>query len=210
MSVGTFDTNVFVNCPFDKDYDPILQAILFCLYYLDFNPRIARERSDSGESRLAKICELIEASKFSIHDLSRCQAAREGEHYRLNMTFELGVDYGCRRYGGDILSEKQILILEEQPFRYQAAISDIAGFDIEPHAADFRIAVRKVRNWLVGAVGTEAAGSAAILAAYYDFQAWHLERQIAAGFSDHDIADYATPELMAAMKTWVSSGRPTV
>ena len=97
MAEPQFDRCVFVNCPFDEEYDPILQAILFCIVYLDFIPRLAKGRTDSAESRLDKIKSMIEGSKYSIHDLSRCQAREEGEYYRLNMPFELGIDYGCRQ-----------------------------------------------------------------------------------------------------------------
>ena len=132
-----FERCVFINCPLDEDYEPILQAILFCIVYLGFSPRISTERQDSGENRLEKIRELIESSKFSIHDLSRCQASEVGEHFRLNMPFELGIDYGCRQYFGQGRESKKILVLEEARYRYQTAISDLAGCDIESHGADF-------------------------------------------------------------------------
>lgn len=138
-----FERSVFVNCPFDEDYDSILQAMLFCILYMGFSPRLARERNDSGEVRLEKIRGLIEESKYSIHDLSRCQARRKGEHFRLNMPFELGVDYACRQYFGSGRDEKRFLVLEEKPYRYQAALSDIAGCDIQYHGGDFQKAVGK-------------------------------------------------------------------
>ena len=94
-------------------------------------PRIAKERSDAGEGRIEKIVELVASSRDSIHDLSRCQAREEGEYYRLNMPFELGLDFGCRRFGRGHLAKKVILVLEEERFRYQATISDLAGSDIE-------------------------------------------------------------------------------
>lgn len=208
MPEPAFETCVFINCPFDADYEPILQAMLFCIVYLGFNPRLATERSDAGEVRLDKIRTLIESSKYSIHDLSRCQAARKGEHYRLNMPFELGVDYGCRQYFGEPYSRKKILILEEKRYRYQAAISDLAGCDIEVHGGDFEKAIRKVRNWLAGEAGIRADGATKIRDAYYDFQEWHFQRQKAAGFSDEDILDYPTSELLAAMRDWVAIGKP--
>lgn len=74
-----FRTNVFINCPFDDQYQPILRAVIFCTIDLGFTPRIALERLDSGETRVAKIVELIEASKYAIHDLSRLKANRAGE-----------------------------------------------------------------------------------------------------------------------------------
>ena len=141
MPEASFDNSVFINCPFDKDYEPVLQAMLFCAVYLGFCPRIATESSDSAENRLSKIRRLIENSKYSIHDLSRCQATRKGEHFRLNMPFELGVDYGCRQYYGHGRDAKKLLILEEERYRYQAAISDLAGCDIQAHGGDFQEAI---------------------------------------------------------------------
>ncbi len=203
-----FDHNVFVNCPFDEEYVPILQAILFCLVRFGLNPRIATERSNAAEARLDKIYQLIESSRYSIHDLSRCQASEIGEHYRLNMPFELGIDFGCRRYGNKPLSTKVILILEEERYRYQAAISDLAGSDIEAHGRKHENAVRKVRNWLIGLGGFERVATAHILSEYEDFQIWHYEQQLDAGFSEEDIQDYPTAELLQAMYEWTEKGRP--
>lgn len=204
----SFENSVFINCPFDKDYEPVLQALLFCIVYLGFLPRIATESSDSGEIRLEKIRHMIEESKFSIHDLSRCQSKKKGEHFRLNMPFELAIDYGCRQYFGKGRESKRILILEEKPYRYQAAISDLSGCDIKSHAGNFQKAVRHLRNWFVSEAGIAADGANKILGAYIDFQEWHYERQLAVGFSEEDIQDYPTKELLDAMKEWVAMGKP--
>jgi hypothetical protein len=203
-----FEQSVFINCPFDSDYDPILQAILFAVVYLGFAPRLSRERNDSAEARVEKITDLIEASQFSIHDLSRCVAGKEGEHFRLNMPFELGIDWACRRYYGEGREAKRFLILEEKAYRYQAALSDIAGFDIQTHGGNFQLAVRKVRNWLVSEAGVAAEGPSRILARYADFQGWYFEKQLVAGFSEDDIKDYDTSELLAAMVEWMAAGKP--
>lgn len=124
------------------------------------------------------------------------------------MPFEFGLDYGCRHYM-DGRATKKLLVLEEKPYRYQAALSDLAGCDIETHAGNYAQAIRKVRNWLVGeAAITGADGAQRIIDAYADFQEWYLEKQVAAGFSADDISDYSTPELLAAMKEWVAAGKP--
>ena len=208
MAEPPFEQSVFINCPFDPDYDALLQAILFCVVDLGFVPRLARERSDSAEMRVEKITGLIEASLYSIHDLSRCVAKKRGEYFRLNMPFELGIDWACRRYFGSGREAKRFLILEEKPYRYQAALSDISGCDIQYHAANFQQAVRKVRNWLVSEAGIAADGATRILARYTDFQGWYFEKQLAAGFSDEDIKDYETSELLAAMMEWKDAGQP--
>ena len=79
-----------MNCPFDKGYVSLLRPLLFTVISLGYQPRIASERSDSGENRIDKICQLIKESRYSIHDLSRLKAEEIGEFYRLNMPFELG------------------------------------------------------------------------------------------------------------------------
>jgi len=203
-----FERNVFVNCPFDEDYEQILQAILFCVIRFGLRPRIATERSDSGENRLDKIQQLIAESRYSIHDLSRCQSLSAGEMYRLNMPFELGLDVGCRTYGPRPFETKAILVLEERKYRYQAALSDISGRDIEVHEGNFALAIRKVRNWITSLGGFPTIGAAKIVSEYEDFQEWYLEKQIAAGFSEEDILDFPTAELMAAMLDWIEAGMP--
>lgn len=208
MPGATFDRSIFINCPFDEEYEPILQAILFCAIYLGFNPRLSSERNDSGESRLEKIRELIETSKYSIHDLSRCQARKRGEFYRLNMPFELGIDYGCRKYFGNDREHKKFLILEEKKYRYQASLSDLAGFDIQTHGGDFQRAVRAVRNWLVSEAGINAVAPTKILGAYADFQEWYYERELSGGATEEDIQAYPTSELLQAMLLWMEQGRP--
>lgn len=206
----SFGSNVFVNCPFDDEYAPILQAILFCLVRFGLNPRIATERSDSGETRIEKILELVESSRFSIHDLSRCQAQATEEFYRLNMPFELEIDFGCRRFGNQPFSDKVFLVLEEKPYRYQAAISDLAGFDIQFHDGSHADAVRKVRNWLTAQRGFERLEATQVIAEYEDFDGWNWERRISEGASPVDIRDTPTAELMDAMREWIQEGKPRV
>lgn len=208
MGHPEFSRNVFVNCPFDRQYEHILKAILFCLVRFGLKPRIATERSNAGETRIDKISELIPASEFSIHDLSRCEALVGGERYRMNMPFELGMDFACRKYGGPDMAAKKILVLEEQPYRYQAALSDLAGVDIDAHQGNYRLAVRRVRNWLSGMPRFEVIGAEKILVEYEDFQEWYAERQRGAGFSTDDMDDVPVPELLNAMFDWMAAGRP--
>ncbi len=98
-------------------------------------------------SRIDKIVDLIQKSKFSIHDLSRLQSSEKDEFYRLNMAFELGIDFGCRSFAEGDASSKKILILEKERYRYRRALSDLSGSDIKNHNNEPQDAVREVRNW---------------------------------------------------------------
>jgi len=141
-----FSRNVFVNCPFDPDYLPLLRPLLFTIIYVGFLPRIASERSDSGENRIDKICALIRACQYSIHDLSRLRASQIGEFSRMNMPFELGIEYGSRRFGVQPLTRKKCLVLEKDQHEFQKALSDLSGIDIKHHNNEPAEVVRAVRN----------------------------------------------------------------
>lgn len=203
-----FEQSVFINCPFDDEFAPILQAMAFCVVYLGFYPRLAPENADNAAARLDRIIELVKGSKYGIHDLSRCKASAVGEYSRMNMPFELGIDHACRRFGGGEFSGKSILILEQSRFDYQKVLSDISGWDIHTHGGDFEKAVRHVRNWMVAQAGAPAVGAARIQGKYLAFQQWYYERELAAGSSEDDIREYPNVEVIRAMHEWIDAGQP--
>ena len=198
-----FEKNVFVNCPFDARYLPLLRPLLFTIIYLGLKPRIALEAIDSGDLRLARIVSLIEDSKFSVHDLSRSEAATAGELYRLNMPFELGIDFGCRLFGSNEQRGKRTLILESKPHRYKAAISDLSGADIECHDDTPYKVIGVVRNWLKNACLARAVGPARISSAFSDFMADNFDTLSELGFSPADIEGLPVSELIQRMEAWV-------
>lgn len=203
-----YEQSVFINCPFDKEYSPILQALAFCITDLGLYPRIAPENSDNATPRLERIIELIRSSKFGIHDLSRCKASRAGEFARLNMPFELGICHGARLFGGDLHAGKVTLVLEECRYDYQKALSDIAGWDIHHHTGDYNKAVRIVRNWLAQQLDRDLSGTTKVLGNYVAFQEWYWERESAKGASEDDIREYPTVYVVRAMRDWLEAGRP--
>jgi hypothetical protein len=205
MAVGNFDRNVFVNCPFDADYVSLLRPLLFTLFYLGYNPRIATERADSGEPRIAKIIQLIQESKFGIHDLSRIRSQKAGELFRLNMPFELGLDYGCKIYRGGRWKQKRCLILETERYRYQAAISDLSNSDIKEHDDRPDKIVRQVRNWLVQEDLKNGPSPTTIWYKFNDFMADLFDKLTKQNFSQEDIENLPITELSAHMKAWIEN-----
>jgi hypothetical protein len=199
-----FERSVFINCPFDQEFAPILQAIAFCVVYLGFFPRLAPENPDNSAARLDRIIEIVRGSKYGIHDLSRCKATAVDQYARMNMPFELGIDHACRKFGGGNLSEKVILILEKTKYDYQKALSDISGWDIQAHAGDYEKAVRHVRSWLVTQAGAERVGAALIQGKYIAFQEWYWERERANGSSEDDIKEGA--DIDSQKKLFLSDG----
>ena len=202
--VAEYDSNVFINCPFDKEYYALLRPLLFTIVYLGYNPRIASERSDSGENRIDKISELIQESRYSIHDLSRLKSEKADEFYRLNMPFELGLEYGARLFGASFMSDKRCLILGQRLHDFKKAVSDISGVDIKAHSNEPDEIVRAVRDWFVETVGLRGVETATVVwYRFNDFTSAFYEKMLAAGSPERDIKQMPVPEYIDYIRDWV-------
>jgi len=198
-----FKKNVFINCPFDKQYESLLRPLLFVIIYIGYNPQIASQDSDAGIPRIERICKLIKISKYSIHDLSRLKSTKKDEFYRLNMPFELGIDYGCRRFAKNYLNTKKQLILETKRYRYMRAISDLSGNDIKNHNDKPLNLIRQVRDWFIETVKVKNIdGPTKIWYSFNDFMADFYEKRKKQGFSDEGLQIMAIPEFIVYIKEW--------
>ena len=63
------------------------------------------------------------------------------------MPLELGIFLGAKRFGGETRAKKSCLILGDEPYLYQAYLSDIVGQDIEAHSNTIKGVIRAVRRW---------------------------------------------------------------
>ncbi len=196
-----FEKNVFVNCPFDNDYRQLLISIVFTLKSLDYNPRLSLERNDSGETRVHKILKLIQESKYGIHDLSRIVAIETEDHFRMNMPFELGIDYGCQKLKGGKWKKKKILILEKERYRYQQALSDLSGSDIKNHDDDPVKLIKIVRNWFVPSEISRAPSGVVIWNDFNDFQAF-LHDELITKDGHGSLDDVEIIEIIELMRSW--------
>jgi hypothetical protein len=165
-----YERNIFINCPFDDEYTPIFEAIVFTIQACGFRPMCARSRLNSSEVRLHKILQIIADCRYSVHDLSRTELDRTNNLPRFNMPLELGIDLGCRAYGSDH-EDKSFLIFDRDRFRFQTYVSDIAGQDIANHEDDPNRAIARVRDWLRTEAGrTDIPGAKAMQSKYAAFR----------------------------------------
>lgn len=189
-----FDQCVFINCPFDDDYMPLLRVLIFTVIQCGFRPRIATERADSGEVRIKKIIGIIRDSKFSIHDISRMEPIEKGDLPRFNMPFELGVDIGCRELGNAILKTKRCLVLEKERYRYQKVLSDISGSDIKAYGGDPIRLVKVVRSWFAENGVFGLASPNRIWDAYNEFLLRFIQEVKTMGYKDGDYSEIPITE----------------
>ena len=196
-----FENNVFINCPFDEQYIPMLRALVFSTLYLDLNPFLSQNLSSSN-IRINQIKQHIRSCKFGIHDLSRCRSLGNGESPRFNMPYELGLDVGASEYGGKLLRSKKILILETENYHYQRVISDIAGQDISNHSDDPKILVKKVRNWISANRENSVDPSGQIWIAFNQFTE-DLQTTLLDKYSEEEIAEMPIGEYIKFAKDWI-------
>jgi len=64
------------------------------------------------------------------------------------MPLELGLFLGAKHYGDTDQRRKGLIVMDEEPYRYQQAISDISGQDVQCHDGDITEAIRRIRDWL--------------------------------------------------------------
>ena len=65
MSAG-YEHNVFINCPFDRSYKRIFDAVVFAVFDCGFVARSALEITNTAEVRFTKIAE---SSPFLVETL---------------------------------------------------------------------------------------------------------------------------------------------
>jgi len=162
-----YDRNVFINCPFDVDYNEIFNAILFATHRCGFILRCSKEYEDSSGIRIRNIIELIRQSKYSIHDLSRVTLDVTAKLPRFNMPLELGICMGALEFGTKKQKDNKYLVIESDRFRFKQFISDISGQDIRDHNNKTEDAIRVVRNWLSRKT-TESIPSASIIISEFE------------------------------------------
>lgn len=173
MRRSSYNRGVFINCPFDDNYNSLFWATVFTVVSCQYDPRCAKEVDDASKIRLDNIYTMIAECRYSIHDLSRTQLSRQMHLPRFNMPFELGIFLGAKRFGAPPHDKKACLIFERKPHTYEAFISDIKGQDIKAHHGNHELIISETRNWLVNNTkGRSIPGGRAIWRSYSSFNRW--------------------------------------
>lgn len=218
----TYFRNVFINCPFDAEYLPLFQALVFTVTDCGFIPRCALEAEDSGDVRIQKITDIIEECCYGIHDISRTEstpfARPDGSlDYlpRFNMPLELGLFMGAQRFGNKQQRRKNYLVFDRERFRFQKFISDLAGQDIKIHewpgptATDvareqaINRLILGVRNWLTTKIDGDLLPGAKLLTSRFQIFEGRLPA-FATELGQHT-ADLSFYDLLAIIDGWMKS-----
>ena len=143
------NVSVFINCPYDPQYEPIFDGIVFAAVCCGYAPRCALETSTIAEPRIKRIVQALKESKYSIHDLCRCQGHGDKNLARFNMPLELGIAMAERFDSGKPANWHDWLVLVPNGNLYANFISDLAGYD--PKQIDEKVeeVIPAVMSWLL-------------------------------------------------------------
>jgi hypothetical protein len=140
---------VFINCPFDTKFQPLLDTLIFVVVCCDFEPRSAVEDLAGSTPRMLRIVQRLRDSQLSIHDLSRFKGERPRYLARWNMPLELGMaiemKHAHERKEAPFSHDWLALAPDDLPERM--VVSDLNGYDIDRYADRPRLASKTI-YWL--------------------------------------------------------------
>lgn len=164
--------SVFINCPYDDAYAPLLDALVFTAVCCGFEPRIASESGATDVPRMERIVNAIFDSSYSIHDLARYKGEGEQLLARLNMPLELGMVVGRQfvsekleahdfeAYRGkskaynaladdlvELARRHRWLVLVPDGVDPNRFISDLGGYDLKKYKNDVASIVPAAMSW---------------------------------------------------------------
>jgi hypothetical protein len=144
--VPRFESDVFINAPFDRKYEPLFVALVSGLVALRRRPRSVLEVPDAGAGRLARILGLMQRCGASVHDLSRVTVSgAPGKRVpRFNMPFELGLAVALSHLEG----HHSFVVMEEVAYRSQRSLSDLSGIDAYVHRGTPSGVLAALSDWL--------------------------------------------------------------
>ena len=194
--------SVFINCPFDEDYNDFFNATVFTIYRCGFLPRCAKEEDDALDTRINKILNIIDECRYGIHDISRIELNESG-FPRFNMPFELGLYYSAKKFGNDSQKKKRALVLEKNKYDYQKYISDLNGIDTKAHNGNKDELIREIRNWLnQSSRRTTIPGHITIIK---DFDEFYIQLPEMLADSGLDIENLTFNDLCLHIETWLEA-----
>ena len=143
-----YEKSVFINCPFDQQFEPLLHAIVLTIAARGFTPRCALETEGQADPRMVRISRGLMDSKYSVHDLSRFQGEGPENLSRFNMPLELGIALGIRYMKDGTPATHNWVALVPENFVHQKFVSDLVGYDVPAHDQQPVNVIKKVAAWL--------------------------------------------------------------
>jgi hypothetical protein len=199
---------VFLNCPWDDEYKPLLDATILATMACGFVPVSAKESGPTAP-RLEKIWEQLTTCGYSIHDLSRSAGRGHADNARANMPLELGMAIARMHAQRRCADAHDWLVLVAKGAHYTEYVSDLGGYDPISHDKTPPGVARAVMHWLLGRPSAQPIVGLntllGVLDAFTDKRKASDTEWAELGTPWRDVRDTATGVLLAAAGSAVAA-----
>lgn len=137
---------VFLNYPFDEDFELLANAMHFAVVAAGLIPVCACDLSVPDRPRLEMIVDAIINCRYSAHDFSRCKGEGGSNFARFNMPLEMGMALFHALQTQRRAHRCTFFIAT--PHEHKIFASDLAGLDPKSHNNDEITLVGNVYEWL--------------------------------------------------------------
>ena len=145
---------VFLNYPFDCDFESMAQAMHFCVIAGGLIPVCAKDLSVPDRPRLEMLVDAISNCQYSAHDLSRFTGMGDRNLARFNMPLELGMAIFHAVTTSPLGHCYAIFVPTDHD--YHAFVSDLSGLDPICYHNDETELLSRMCEWLRRVVQTGA------------------------------------------------------
>ncbi len=141
---------VFLNYPFDDDFQLLADAMSFAVVASGMLPVCAKDLSVPDRPRLDTLVDAIRQCHYSAHDFTRFTGEGTQNMSRMNMPVEMGmaVFYAITTQR----NEHRCAFFVSTPHDYHVFASDLSGLDPMCHQSDDERLLSQMYEWLRGIV----------------------------------------------------------
>jgi hypothetical protein len=206
---------VFLNYPFDDDFEPFSHAMHFGVVAAGLIPICAKDLSAPDHPRLEMLVEAIINCQYSAHDLSKLKGQGDQNLARANMPLEMGMAIFHAFQTQRTLHRCAAFVPTQH--EYKTALSDLSSLDLICYEDDALLMVAGVYEWLRDTVKyplTKSLATAIVKKEYKNFME-SLDR-IEGGGKDGHPTHAEARELMFSICSklkwwnWRSTGAKTI
>ncbi|GHO98776.1 hypothetical protein KSF_088240 [Reticulibacter mediterranei] len=149
-SLAAYDMyQVFLNHPFDEEFEPFAQALHFSVVAAGLIPVCANDLNAPDRPRLEMLVDAITHCHYSIHDFSRSRGEGSNNFARFNMPIEMGM--ALFHALNTQRNRHRCAFFVATPYDYQVFASDLSGLDPKHYDKDDDLSLAaSVYDWLRG------------------------------------------------------------
>lgn len=201
---------VFLNFPFDTEFEAMAHAMHFGVVAAGFIPVCARDLTAPDRPRLEVLVEAISSCQYSAHDFSRYTGEGANNYARFNMPIEMGMAlfYALRVQR----AKHRCAFFVPTPHDYQAFASDLAGLDPKVYNGNEHLLAALVYEWLrdVGKPMVNEIPTVRVREKYGEFRQTLLKLQGSGsdGRPSHDEAQELMYQICSDCRWWVWRENP--